>query len=886
MNNTTLNDRGHILIWTVAALAMIFVAVLATARAFQARLDASLRETLAAEQRAAGDIAEAAIDAWMSNPAIANQIINPLVNNPHGRDWISPLGESCPAPSADPPRNTCWHISGVEPVTFTDSNLRGGEAKRTARDVTIEIAAGCHTSPIRDPYEDCQQVRTITRRYERSVFAHYQLHYENDTAPDAAFDDPWFNGNDGIPDTADDQPEAQLRGLRVVFTSADTLNGPLRYSGNDKVLYCGSPKFKLIESKSPLRPIRAGAGCLSQPSWLDDSTTPPTLIQWPISDTDPLDADRFVVQGDVLTLPTISAPSGCPLTTVNYNHNIHTTAKSLRVSGSHDCPGEPTQNVIPHAIIDGDIISSTGSVTIERLIVDGSVTVYAEGDIIVCGEIRATGHNPAGGPNVIALITRLGDVVLDPSGQPIPAPACGADLTTSLTRVSTNHDLSLINVAVLARQGAIYARNWYLFCTGICPTFEIQGSIAANHLGLYGIPDPISGGVTRGWSKDFTYPTDRSTTPNVDESFWLARPPWWPGFKDGNNDGSEWEPVGEVGSSGGITTPELVVSEDTVTVDEGSTTTLDVRLATPPSAAVTVSVISAEPTAATVTPSTLTFLVTNWYINQPVRIEGVDDADRNDESTTITLTGSNGGYDNLTETVAVDVIDKPPPTVSIRDTSAVEGSPLEFMVTLSRVHTSPVTVTWVTGDMSDTAYGFVDYDPGNPPQPVTITAGAATATISIPTIDNTTIEPDKTMTIRLTGASGVATVGTSTAQGTITEDDVPIFTAADAESFVVARDCVIDGMRWSANDPAIGHGTSAYITNYGGTADYCRNLYPTYQFPPLPVLDSRIPLGEDDPNSLPSPDGQAGQDALRDAIDALAIAAGLTQDQIDAAESP
>ena len=253
-----------------------------------------------------------------------------------------------------------------------------------------------------------------------------------------------------------------------MFTSADILNGPLRYSGNDKVFYCDSPKFKLIESKSSSRPTSAaGCGSRSQPSWLlDDGTT----RRWPLSETDSLDEDRFVVQGDVLTLPTISAPSGCPLTTVNYNHNIHATAKSLRVSGSHNCPGEPTQNVIPHAILDGDIIFSTGSVTIERLIVDGSVTVYAEGDIIICGDITASGPNPADGPNVIALITE-GDVILDPSGS--TPPTCNNGTLPNLT---TAQGLTLTNVAVLAHgpTGAVYARGWHLPCTRPLPNIQAR----------------------------------------------------------------------------------------------------------------------------------------------------------------------------------------------------------------------------------------------------------------------------------------------------------------------------------------------------------------------------------------------------------------------------
>ena len=550
------NDRGHILIWTTAALAMIFIAMLLTARAFEARLDASLKETRAAEQRAAGDIAEAALDAWMSNPALADQIIN----GAGGRTPISPLGKECPGQPPGPPITVCWLVQAVTPVPFSDSDLRGGEAKRVARDITIEVAAGCQTYN----YADCRQVRTITRRYERSVFAHYQLHYENDIAPDAAFDDPWFDGSDGIPDAADcattvppscdDPPESQLRGLQVVFTSADTLNGPLRYSGNDKVLYCGTPKFKLIESKSSSRPIRAAGGCLSQPSWmLDDGTT----RQWPLSDTDPLDADRFVVQGDVLTLPTISAPSGCPLTTVKYNHNIDTADKNRREANPDTCPDEPGQTG-PHAILDGDIITSTGSVTIEHLVVEGSVTVYAEGDIIICGNIKVSGTNPAGGPNVIALLTE-GYVVLDPRGP--GDPSCESDPNYSPI---TGSDLNLDGVAILAPYGALYARNWYLSCTGTCPTFKLEGSIAVKHLGLYGIPNPSSGRVTHGWSKDFTYPTDDPNT-DVCEGIWCARPPWWPGFS-----GSEWEPVGEVRSSDDIIRSALTVLPAAITVTEGS----------------------------------------------------------------------------------------------------------------------------------------------------------------------------------------------------------------------------------------------------------------------------------------------------------------------------
>ena len=85
------------------------------------------------------------------------------------------------------------------------------------------------------------------------------------------------------------------------------------------------------------------------------------------------------------------------------------------------------------------------------------------------------------------------------------------------------------------------------------------------------------------------------------------------------------------------------------------------------------------------------------------------------------------------------------------------------------------------------------------------------------------------------------------------------------------------GMSYSASS----HGTYTYANNYRNEADWCSDGHLTNRG--LSPLDPAIPLGRDDPNSLPSPDGSEGQQALRDALDALAVAAGLSQAQIDAA---
>ncbi len=491
------NDSGYILPMTLVAITLMAFAALLTGRTFGVQLRASIQERLIIEERLTTRNAEHIIDAWMADPTFSKEIVEggPGVN---GWQELNPLDPTLPTvpvwrtpdgsqPCSPPADTVCWKFTVTDP-TADNPKLRGREAEQDITDITTEIRSGC----VGD-IDRCQRTTEITRSYERAVFAHYQLHYENDTAPDTAFNGPTFNRPDGIRDPAacetppvpagtvcDDPPEAQLRGLRVVFTSADKLNGPLRYSGDDGVLYCGSPQFKRIETKGNLPRPANDATCLLKPRWLS------APAQWPTTNAELRADQRFEEKDDDLELPDLSLltpPTGTTLSSVNYDFHY---------PGTGD------------AINDGDIIISAGSATIERLVVEGSVTVYAEGDIIICGDIEASDTNPAGGPNVIALITQ-GDVILNPSGS--TPPKCADD---TLAELNASHSLTLTNVAILAPEGAVYARRWHLphAASGGPTLLTIEGSIAAQHLGLYGIPDPATGDVTHGWSKDFTYPTD------------------------------------------------------------------------------------------------------------------------------------------------------------------------------------------------------------------------------------------------------------------------------------------------------------------------------------------------------------------------------------------
>ena len=124
--------------------------------------------------------------------------------------------------------------------------------------------------------------------------------------------------------------------------------------------------------------------------------------------------------------------------------------------------------------------------------------------------------------------------------------------------------------------------------------------------------------------------------------------------------------------------------------------------------------------------------------------------------------------------------------VSVADASAAEGSAVDFTVSLSSPATADVTVPYTLsdgrGDSSDPAYsvatGAADgtgADYTNAASSITISKGASTGTISVPTTDDNTHEGDHRFTVTLgtpTQSSGVVpTVSTTagSALGTITD---------------------------------------------------------------------------------------------------------------------
>ena len=102
----------------------------------------------------------------------------------------------------------------------------------------------------------------------------------------------------------------------------------------------------------------------------------------------------------------------------------------------------------------------------------------------------------------------------------------------------------------------------------------------------------------------------------------------------------------------------LVLSANTIPVDEGATATYTAALSDQPSATVTVAIESGDTAIATVDLSALTFTTSDWDTPQTVTVTGIaDEPDRTDESVRITHTATGGGYDGVTAVVTVEVND-------------------------------------------------------------------------------------------------------------------------------------------------------------------------------------------------------------------------------------
>ena len=183
----------------------------------------------------------------------------------------------------------------------------------------------------------------------------------------------------------------------------------------------------------------------------------------------------------------------------------------------------------------------------------------------------------------------------------------------------------------------------------------------------------------------------------------------------------------------------LETSSPMLTLGEGSTMTLMVRLTAQPTADTRVTVGTGSSAVATASPSSLTFTAANYNTFQPVTVTAVHDVDLIASSTTLTLAASG------IPTVSIPVDSTDDDTQAIVAANATvnvtEGSTTTVGVTLAFIPTGnvDVTVASMNGAAATVAPATLSFTPANynVPQNITITgtqdadAIAATTMISL-----------------------------------------------------------------------------------------------------------------------------------------------------------
>ena len=211
--------------------------------------------------------------------------------------------------------------------------------------------------------------------------------------------------------------------------------------------------------------------------------------------------------------------------------------------------------------------------------------------------------------------------------------------------------------------------------------------------------------------------------------------------------------------------PGYVFSPQQLSVDEGDTATYTLRLATEPTGAVTVALLSSDSGALAV-PVSFVFTNRNWNQPRTVTVRGVEDDDTNDESVTVNHSSVGGGFGALTGTVTVTVTDDdtqaPGLVFSPQQLSVDEGDTATYRLSLATEPTGAVTVAVSSDDTGalSVPVSFV-FTTSNWNQPRTVTVRGVE--------DDDTNDETVTVTHRASGGGYGSVTGTVTV--TVTDDD-------------------------------------------------------------------------------------------------------------------
>ena len=213
--------------------------------------------------------------------------------------------------------------------------------------------------------------------------------------------------------------------------------------------------------------------------------------------------------------------------------------------------------------------------------------------------------------------------------------------------------------------------------------------------------------------------------------------------------------------------------------EAGASATFTVALLTQPSAAVTISVTSQDPSEGRVEPAVLTFTTSGYNTAQTVTVTGQDDTIHDGDVTwTVRLASSSGdtGYNNLSDDVPVTTTDDdeaPTVTLVLMPSSISENAEVSTVsatlshpssaittITVSATPVSPATASDFTLSSADTLI-------------IAATATTSTGTVTITAVDNDDRADDKTVSVSATANNAQGITAPAPVTLTLTDDEIP-----------------------------------------------------------------------------------------------------------------
>ena len=247
--------------------------------------------------------------------------------------------------------------------------------------------------------------------------------------------------------------------------------------------------------------------------------------------------------------------------------------------------------------------------------------------------------------------------------------------------------------------------------------------------------------------------------------------------------GGDYEDVTAAGVVVSITeddTTGVTISTDVLEVPEGSSQSYTVVLDTEPAADVMVAVAVPEDAEVAVSPLTLTFTADNWNTPQTVAVTADQDDDAiDDDPVVLTHAVSGGDYEGVTAAdVEVSIIEDDTPGVAVSETALTipEGDSQSYIVVLDTEPAADVMVVVAVPEdaevaVDETTLTFTAAN-WNTPQTVAVTAAH----------DDDAIDDDPVTLTHTVSGGDYEGVSASEVTVTITEDDTPALTIADANA--------------------------------------------------------------------------------------------------------